>query len=480
MSDSRLRKDRWPWFAAALVLKASLCLFFVRFFSPDDGGAIPGFLGVLANDTSGYIQPVEAFLHSGKPSELFGFRMLGYGLPYLVLRLFLPQAAALNGLLVAQIALASFAVILLALLAERIAGSPRAFYFTFAVYFLLPIVSFYDVVAMPESFSTSALVFGLYLLVTGAGRGLLLSGVCLAWCVFMKPIFLPVLALGLVFLAWNRRDQGAKAIALSGALFLAPFAVADGLWILGRIQSGATKDLALQPSLHPLYLDPEKHTTALIAFLRAQGEDWQDARWFYSSERTPCNVVTSRFDCAMVSRVQERAKATQSNLTTRRPSVDGIWAAKEDQWISQELRSYAQSVRDERPAYYYLIAPSKYLARFVTSSSTHRMFGDYSTMNSTLRPFRIVIDSFWWLLEALFVSLLLVRGTRIHRVPALALVTAIVLYFYGAYAVVFRMNDFRYLVPILPLLVTTTACWMMPDPRVRVNASNPEKLSESR
>lgn len=469
--DFRLRTNGWPWLGVALALKTALSLFFVRFFLPPAEGAIPGFLGVLANDTFGYIQPVEEFLRSGNPGELFGFRMLGYGLPYLLLRLFLSQPAALNGLLVAQTALAAFALYLLSLLAERIAGTSRAFILTFVAYLLVPIISFYDVVALPESFATSSLVIAVYLLVKGTRRALLVSGGCITWCVFMKPIFLPLLGLGLAHLIWVGRGRGARTVALSGALFLAPFAIADGLWIMGRVQSGATKDLALQPSLHPLFLDPDKHTEALTAFLGAMGEDWQNAGWFYSGERTPCRVVTSRFDCAAVASVQQRAQATQSNLITHRPDVDRDWAVQENRRISEELRAYAESIRHERPGHYYGVAPLVYLARFISASSTHRMFGDYTTMNPKLRPFRLAIDSLWWLLEALFAALLVLRARRVCGTPSLALLTAIVLYFYSVYTLVFRMNDFRYLVPVLPLVVVTIACLMMPGPRSRTLGS---------
>ena len=117
-------------------------------------------------------------------------------------------------------------------------------------------------------------------------------------------------------------------------------------------------------------------------------------------------------------------------------------------------------MRDEHPFYYYFIAPGKYLVRLIGSSSTHRMFGYYSKMNPALRPFRFAVDCSWWGLEACFLGLLLRRGSLLCRSPALALVVFVIAYFYGMYAFAFGMNDFRYLVPVAPLVVLGVVCLM--------------------
>jgi hypothetical protein len=188
------------------------------------------------------------------------------------------------------------------------------------------------------------------------------------------------------------------------------------------------------------------------------GEDWQDASWFYSGERTPCAVVTSKFDCPAIAQLQRRAADVQSDLVTFRTGISTADAVSANQLLSDALDRYARSVRDERPTHYYVVARARYLVRLLRSSSTHRMFGDYATMNPRLRPFRAGVDIIWWIMEALFFGLIVRRLFSLGRSPTLVLIAVTVVYFYGVYAIVFAMNDFRYLVPVAPLLVAAIAC----------------------
>ena len=444
------------WLGAALVLKISLALFFVRFFGQD---AIPGFVGVVSNDTASYLEPVDQYVDSGDARSLFGFRMLGYGLPYLGLRAFFPKAIAMNGLIALQTVVAAVALYLLGRTVEHITRSDRAFPWTFLAYFLTPIVSFYDVVALTESFAASALIVSLYALICRSGpRFVLVAGACAAFGVFLKPTFLPVLALLAAYGAWSRSLTPWQRGLPMFFLCLAPFALADSLWIAGRYWSGARQDLALQPSMHPLFEDPARHTRAMVAFLRSQGEDWQNPTEFYAGTFPPCGVPTSRFGCDDVSRLQSRALATQSDIVTSKPGVDEAWAALENRAISNELQAFADSVKREKPLQYFVVAPVRYLARLVADTSTRRMFGEYSTMNPRWRPVRLAVDGLWWGMQVLFAISLVRLLTTSKRSWPLMLIASIVVYFYVIYAMVFGMSDVRYLLPVAPLLTAVVVC----------------------
>ena len=387
--------------------------------------------------------------------------MFGYGLPYLAFRWFLAKPAALNAVIVAQLLVSSLSVYLLALLALRLFGSLRSFVCTFFGYFLVPIVSYYDVIALTESFSTSALILGLYFLLTsGGGRQLALSGACLTWCVFLRPVFFPVVALCSLYLLVDARRAGYRRALSCAIVFLAPFILAESVWVVGRYENGATSDFAFPSTFYPLYLDEGKHSLALIRFLNAIGENFQGGPLaFYSRSVAPgvyCIVETSRFNCRDLENLRRRALLAQSNLVTFNPDTSRSEALAQNRVINDELEAYTRSIREERPVYYYIVAPAKCLIGLFTASSTHPMFGGYPTMRKLWLPFRVGIDGMAWVLPLFFSAAVLWGWSRSAGKGELALVAGIVGYFYFVHALVFRMSDFRYVIPVLPLLVMVT------------------------
>lgn len=461
LSRVRCGPDNWRvWIGLSLAIKLALFLFFLRFFTPAQPADLVGFWGATTNDTVGYLQPIEEALSFRDPFRVFDDRMFGYGLPYLAFRWFLAKPAALNAVIVAQLLISSLSVYLLALLALRLFGSLRSFLFTFFGYFLVPIVSYYDVIALTESFSTSALILSVYFLFTSRrGRQLILSGACLTWCVFLRPVFLPVVALCSLYILVDVRKAGYRRALSCAIWFLAPLILAESVWVVGRYENGAASDFVLPPALASLYLDEAKHSLALIGFLNAIGEDWQVKPWFYSRSVAPgvnCIVETSRFDCRDLENLQRRALLAQSDLVTLNPDTPRSEALAQNRIINDELKAYTRSVRAERPIYYYIVAPAKYLIRLLAASSTYRMFGDYATMTSLWLPFRLGIDSMAWILQLSLPAAVLWGWSRSAEKGKLALVSGIVGYFYFVHALLFRVSDFRYVVPVLPLLVMIT------------------------
>lgn len=461
LSLMRCAPDNWLfWISLSLAMKLALFLFFLKFFTPAQPADLVGFWGATTNDTVGYLQPIEEALSFRDPLRVFDDRMFGYGLPYLAFRWFLAKPAALNAVIVAQLLISSLSVYLLALLALRLFGSLRSFLFTFFGYFMVPIVSYYDVVALTESFSTSALILGVHFLFTSRSRRqLALSGACLTWCVFLRPVFMPVVALCLLYILVDVHRVEYKKPLSCAILFLAPLILAESVWIVGRYEKGATSDFVVPPALASLYLDEAKHSLALIGFLNAIGEDWQVNPWFYSRPIAPgvnCIVETSRFDCRDIENLQRRALRAQSDFVTFNPDTPPSEAFAQNRIINEELKAYTRSVREERPVYYYIVAPAKYLLRLLFASSTYRMFGEYATMTKLWLPFRLGIDSMTWVLQLSLPAAVLWGCSRSAETGKLALVAGIVGYFYFVHALLFRMSDFRYVIPVLPLLVMIT------------------------
>jgi hypothetical protein len=453
--------DNWRvWIGLSLAIKLALFLFFLRFFTPAQPAELVGFWGVTTNDTVSYLQPIEEALSFRDPFRVFDYRMFGYGLPYLAFRWFLAKPAALNAVIVAQLLVSSLSVYLLALLALRLFGSLRSFVCTFFGYFLVPIVSYYDVIALTESFSTSSLILSFYFLFTNRGRRqLALSGACLTWCIFLRPVFLPVMALCSLYILVDVRRAGYRRALSCAIVFLAPLILAESVWVVGRYKNGATSDFALPSTFHPLFLDEAKHSQALIGFLKAIGEDWHVQFRFYSRSVAPginCIVETSRFDCRDLENLRRRALLAQSDLITFNPDTPRSEALAQNRIINDELEAYTRSVREERPAYYYIVAPAKYFVRLLAASSTYSMFGGYPTMSRSWLPFRLGIDGTAWVLQLSFSAAAFWGWSRSAEKGKLALVSGIVGYFYFVHALLFRVSDFRYVVPVLPLLVMVT------------------------
>jgi hypothetical protein len=231
--------------------------------------------------------------------------------------------------------------------------------------------------------------------------------------------------------------------------------------VVGRYENGATSDFAFPSTLPPIYLDEEKHALALFRFLNAIGENFQGGPLeFYSRSVAPgvyCIVETSRFNCRDLESLRRRALLAQSNPVTFNPDTSRSEALAQNRIINDELEAYTRSIREERPVYYYIVAPAKCLIRLFTASSTHPMFGGYPTMRRLWLPFRLGIDGMAWVLQLSFSAAVLWGWSRSAGKRELALVAGIVGYFYFIHALLFRMSDPRYVVVVLPLLVMITA-----------------------
>lgn len=445
------------WLSSALLLKFAYFTFFINFFSPQvHPGDISGFWGVTTNDSLSYLQPVEKCLESGSISYLFGERMFGYSLPYLMLRILFAPATALNTLILLQAVVSAAAVYLLALTAREVTKSPRAFHFAFWGHFFLAIACFYDIAAMTESLASSSLIISFhYLHREHTKANLIISGLFLTWTCFLRAVFFPIFALHLLVIA--KRNWAKKYTAAASAVaifcFLLPLALAEGTWILGRLSSGASRNIILPPSTSAVYDDDTKHTMAMIGFLKALGEVWWHSHdnSFYNSPEVPSHVKTSLFGPRELADLRSAIKNTQSDLITLRPDRPTQELKRENQEISRTLRAYTQAIKRERPKHYYLKVPAKYLWILLSTSSTHRMFGNYSSMNPKLKLFRLGTDMVIWTIEATLILCLLwlpnwrrIETSRLHAV-------AIVLYTAVIHAVIFRHPDFRYIVPTLPL-----------------------------
>lgn len=224
-----MQRDTWAWIAIAVVVRAGLFTVFLH----EDGlhGAWYGW-GAETGDTPGYFEPIDSLLDGNayRPD----FRMPGYGLPYLLLRLYTTPQGAGTGIVFLQCLLGMAGVVVLARCA-RLLHAPRwAQYLTCILFAIMPRMALYDVYWFTESFCTSAMIIAthgwLAHLRTGSRSALLWSGAWVAWAVFLRPVqfvWLVLMVIGLLILlreSWRHRG-------IAALLLLLPFMLSDGWWI---------------------------------------------------------------------------------------------------------------------------------------------------------------------------------------------------------------------------------------------------------
>lgn len=459
---------KWFWILLALVLKAALAAVFIWKFTPEHAPhlSLEGLWGQLSNDSAGYLDPVDRFMGSGRLADLFDYRMYGYGLPYLLLRLFLAKVAALNALIVLQVGISAVSVYLLARIGFSLFEREWAFRIAFFGYFLLLFVSHFDVVVLTESLTTSALILSLFFLFRGGGMSdRVLSGAFLGWGIFLRPVLAPLAALWVAWVLLGGARTPAWRRIRECAVLLLPFIVFECTWVAGNRVFHGRWTLLNVSTWDPTFTDARKHTIDLIEFQQAYGGDWYDDwRWYYASDMTlppPSIPYTSRFNADSIEVLRREMRAVQRDMFTFEPSTPLEARDSINQVVVSKLRAFTRSIEEERRVIYYGVAPARMVRLQMFSSPTSRMFGGYDTMNRVLVVPRLALDVVAWGLLASTAAafLLLVRNWRAADGRAVLLLL-IIGYFVSVHAVVFRLPDPRYLVPVMPLtLLAAMGLW---------------------
>lgn len=276
--------DRWRWLAVALALKAVVLCALLTASDRQPFGTRP--FASDSGDTDTYLDPIENML--GGRGYTPDLRMPGYGAIYLPFRLLLDRDLAMGALLVLQVLISAVAAMAAARTLQRL-GATRWMAVGGLVLLSLSLYpNVYDLEVLTESFTASAIVLGFHFLVKGLPSGeprmLLLSGLFIAWAVFLRPIcgvFLVVFGEAVML-----RTSGSLGARLrQSAFFLLPFAVLDGAWIVRNAWVNGT----IAPLSNGIYIDgdrptPKFHVSRMLWQMGGDavwwGEPDADIRWF--------------------------------------------------------------------------------------------------------------------------------------------------------------------------------------------------------
>lgn len=459
------QRDTWVFIAIACCLRLPLFGLLLR-----EHGLHSAWYGWGAEtgDTPGYFGPMDAYLagEGYRPD----FRMPGYGLPYLLFRLFTTPQGAGSLIIVLQAVLGLASVVVLARCA-RLLGAPRwAQYACCAVLCLSGRVVIHDVYWFTESLCTSSVIIGTHGWLayrrSGVRSALLWSGVWLAWAVFLRPVQVVWLLLLAVSILGIGR-HGVRGRVVAALLLLAPFLLADLWWVRrNAIMHGRFEPLSrgvVMPELasSPMY--------PLMRFLQATGGNfyhWDpgaDIRWFNMREgpygqqgpRLDRDVVMPGF--ALCERITEDSLHAWAAEMSHWNDVRTTAAERAGLLRSMNARSdrYVGYFREDAPWRYHVTARIRLTGLLFRMTGAGALFPSMSAdPQDRYFPSMFLLDApvHWLVLMGglLAAVFFLIPGRADGATALLAAMTLISIFLipWGL-----RLAEGRYLVPMYPWLL---------------------------
>ncbi len=460
MSKSLIRPERW-WPALAIALAGKVCLLLLMLL--EHGTPIVGPWYLFGGDAIGYLDPIDSLLNGQgyHPDH----RMPGYGAPYLLLRIFMERPAALQSLVLLHVLASAIAVVLLARLAFNLTNDQRIFRWTFWLALISTYASFYDRQILTESFSVMALTLAAQQATTwfktGRRSHLLVAGSAITWLIFMKPVYLPALAiLGAAVLL--HRGKALRTRVLATLTLGVPFLVADGAWcVRNAVLHGEFRPLtdgAIYPDLRAGIKYP------LLRLMQAYGTSfiWWDPtaeiRWFnirygndgqvqFADRQPPLPAYVYTDQCP-----QDSLRAIADAVERYNNSADEAQRTRMIANVTKSCDRCIESFRNEHPFHYQVTARLRMLKTFLLHSGTSALMGK---PGNELDPVRLAIRGFYsflYLGSFLLGSIWALRSFLSRSVaPDLRLTSALLLYGVTIFPFGVRMTEFRYSTAIYPL-----------------------------
>ncbi|WP_375436205.1 glycosyltransferase family 39 protein [uncultured Hymenobacter sp.] len=434
-----------------------------------------GLIGKRGGDTASYFDSIEHLLLDGHYTyslshlSAYAGRMPGYGVVYGFLRLWLPQNAACDGIVLLQMVLAIVSLYYLGNLAYIVTKRQLVAYAVVFISAVSPYVAQADLYLLTESFAASALLIGSYYFLRGISatsqRHLLIAGAWLTWVVFLRPYMAPLLVVLPAIYLYQHASQDrnlSKRIWLGGLLFLVPFVVVDGAWTI-RNWVVCQQFIPLQApyagvEVSPVYLESRRFAAAL-------GED--PVQWNTSSimawltlPQPPAQAAPKHW--------QLTRSATYDSLVWVRQRIQ---AAKAEELLPEEqqpntkqavaaLRRFHDAWVRERPFAYYVVAPLRLTYHLaLTGGGTSIFAWPFDELALWQRGIRLLFTfSHWLLIGASLLSYLswprkLSSGWLVVRLPPIYLVVLFVL---GL-----RYVESRYFIVVYPLALLSGLAWLV-------------------
>ncbi|TAG24091.1 MAG: hypothetical protein EAZ32_19125 [Cytophagia bacterium] len=377
--------SNWPfWIGIALFVKG--IHFFPNILSPHYTEVL-GTWATFGGDAISYLAPIENLIENGSyfPDD----RMPGYGAVFLFFWLFFGKIGAINCVVVVQYLLDATTVYVLARTALQLFKSQFMFYGVYVVALFSFHSSTYNIQFLTESFSVSANILLLFFLVLYQEKKkqkyLVIAGLCWTWLVFLRPVYLPIgaLVIGIWSVQWLLKKHSFSKLVKISLLFLLPFLVVDGVWIV--------RNYPIHKRIVPLapvfwYASSyESGMVDLLAFVRSYGGGFvapaSQLNWFgISTIRMQDGIYLAGPPDTTIVFPNDiyTSKFSMDSLLQLRTDLSIAWGANTDSVtksryraiLRQKFSTYTESIRTENPFLYYIKAPLKHFILFFDYEST--------------------------------------------------------------------------------------------------------------
>ena len=456
----------WSWIGISFIIKTplfigDLCL------NIEDEIEIPGFWSLWHGDSSSYTTPIDSLINGTGYNP--DYRMPGYGVVYLVFRLFLREGHALNGVLLTQLFCAILAVYFLAKTSFLLTKRKNVFHLTFYGYAFLIYSSLFDTFILSESLTISVTIFFVYTLVrfykTRKNKYLIYLGIFYTFIVFAKPVYLPLaLLVGYVFLIiLTREKQSFISMFKKALIFLIPFLIAESAWVTRNYKEHGKLVFLFNGYLYPFIengLEEDVFTVIL-----AQGESvcyWEenDAKvlWFYHNpdslrkgidpkEELPDYLYTKEYPRDSLI---ELAGLFYTHRHLRKDSADQSVLLPIKQRGVTLAKNYIDSFKNEKPYYYHIHSRLKLVKEFFEEPFGFFEWHYYS-------PFKKILVGIHFA-SYLLVLILGFFGffyffNQLFKWDIKAVVVLVVAYTFLIFPIILRYCENRYLAPAFPFIL---------------------------
>lgn len=496
------------WVFWALIFKLAFFIFKI-FTRTHMVQVIDGFWGNTDTDTSGYFGPIENFIRTGNYTP--DYRMPGYGLFYLPFALIFPKAIACNLIIITQLVLSALSVYALSITAKLVFKNEKYFYFTFFLYAISCYTCSFDTWLMTECLTTSCLIFSVYYLVKFSESGrilhIFLSGMFLTWCIFCRPVFAPLLFFFVIFALMKAPK---KLIAF--VVFFIPFLISDSIWIfhnynrynaicplLNNQHSFFNPIIGKTENANRQYFNDINNPDSGISFnhiMNHYGQAWgapdvYDPNNIFNSRKYENGKYQTFINLAAVPAYSFTSKFNKDSLQKLNQLMDTIrlhttkWDNKTETayaiLLTNKIKDYTTSLKNEKPFVYYVKAPLILMKRFLFNSGSPVLLDTPVSLHTPiLFALKILFAILYYLVVIFAVLGILLKMNKILRFKSLEfLVMGIVLYVLIIHPLILRYSVTRYLVPAYPFMVILSVVgilWITDKFKKRINNQIPSTL----
>lgn len=434
-----------------------------------------GLIGKRGGDTSSYFDSIEHLLLDGHYTyslnqlSAYAGRMPGYGVVYGLLRLWLPQNAACDGVVLLQMGLAIVSLYYLGELAYLITKRRSLAYVIVFVYAISPYGAQADLYLLTESFAASALLISSYYFLQGINsnshRYLVVAGAWLTWVVFLRPYMAPLLGIWPVIYLYHNSTELKRFTrrAWTGCLlFLLPFLLVDGAWTIRNLVV-CKQFIPLQVpyagiKMSPVYLESRRFAAAL-------GEDpveWNTASvmaWL-TLPKLPAQAAPKQWQLTRSGTYDSLVWLRQRIQDTKTEEALPEYQQRNTKQAIAALHRFHDAVVHERPFLYYVVAPLRLTYHLVLTGGGTSIFAwPFDELALWQRGIRLFFTfSHWLLMGASLLSYLSwPRGLSISWVLVrLSPIYLIVLFVLGL-----RYVEPRYFIVVYPLAMLSGLAWLI-------------------